>query len=135
MKDLNEVWYKIKNLVISASTFDIVLLHCSMSGLDSPLRDQYTRGRAHVTMLSTTTTLNHNSLLLVRYNFQATIYTLNRASWSGGKGTSAEVPAITSSNSGHSGFNMVSVWPPGPSSLVPVGRGEIVGLSERSGFL
>ncbi|CAN6979455.1 unnamed protein product, partial [Brassica rapa subsp. trilocularis] len=26
-------------------------------GLDSPLRDQYTRGRAHVTMLSTTTTL------------------------------------------------------------------------------
>ena len=35
----------------------------------------------------------------------------------------------------HSGFNMVSVWPPGPFSPVPVGRGEIVGLSERSGYL
>ena len=51
------------------------------------------------------------------------------------KGTSAEVPAITSSSPGHSGFNMVSVWPTGPSSLVPVGRGGIVGLSERSGYL
>ncbi|WZZ45157.1 hypothetical protein YC2023_041416 [Brassica napus] len=57
---------------------------------------------------------------------------LNRASWSGGKGTSAEVPAITSSSFGHSGFNMVSVWPPGPSSPVPVRRGGIVGLSDSS---
>ena len=30
---------------------------------------------------------------------------------------------------------MVSVWPPGLSSSVPVGRGGIVGLSERSGYL
>ena len=52
----------------------------------------------------------------------------NRVSWSGGKRTSAEVPAITSSSSGHSGFNMVSVWLPGPSSPVPAGRGGIVGL-------
>ncbi|WZZ26937.1 hypothetical protein YC2023_010338 [Brassica napus] len=28
---------------------------------------------------------------------------------------------------------MVSVWSPGPSSPVPVGRGGIVGLSKRSG--
>ena len=33
----------------------------------------------------------------------------NRASWSGGIGTSAEVPAFTSSNLGHSGFNIPSV--------------------------
>ena len=33
----------------------------------------------------------------------------NRASWSGGKGTSAEVPAITTSSPGHSGFNIPSV--------------------------
>ena len=32
----------------------------------------------------------------------------NRASWSGGKGTSAEVPAITTSSPGHSGFNIPS---------------------------
>ena len=57
-------------------------------------------------------------------------------SWSGGKGTSAEVPAVTSSNSGHNGFNMVSVWPPEHSSPVPVGCGGIVGpISERSGYL
>lgn len=56
-------------------------------------------------------------------------------SWSGGKGTSAEVPAVTSSSSGHNGFNMVSVWPPGPSSPVPVGCGGIVGPSEKSGYL
>ncbi|CAN6815013.1 unnamed protein product [Brassica oleracea] len=36
-------------------------------------------------------------------------YLLNRASWSGGKGTSAEVPAITTSSPGHSGFNIPSV--------------------------
>ena len=59
----------------------------------------------------------------------------NRASWYGGKGTSAEVSAITSSSPGHSGFNMVFVWSPGPSSSVPVGRGGIVGLSERSEYL
>ena len=34
---------------------------------------------------------------------------MNRASWSGGIGTSAEVPAITSSSPGHSGFNIPSV--------------------------
>ena len=53
----------------------------------------------------------------------------------GGKGTSAEVPAITSSNPGHNGFNMVSIWPPEPFSSVSVGRGGIVGLSERSEYL
>ena len=56
---------------------------------------------------------------------------MNRASWSGGKETSAEVPAITSSSPDHSGFNMVFVWFPGPFSPIPVGRGEIVGLSEE----
>ena len=30
---------------------------------------------------------------------------------------------------------MVSVWPLEPSSPVPVGRGGIVGLSEKSGYL
>ena len=60
---------------------------------------------------------------------------MNRASWSGGKRTSAEVSASTSSNPDHSRFNMVSVWPPGPFSPVPVGRSGIVGLSERSGYL
>lgn len=59
----------------------------------------------------------------------------NRTSWSVGKGTSAEMPAITNSNSGHSGFNMVSVWFSGPSSPVPIGCGRIVGLSEKSGYL
>ncbi|CAF1823906.1 unnamed protein product [Brassica napus] len=34
---------------------------------------------------------------------------INRASWSGGKGTSAEVFAITTSSSGYSGFNIPSV--------------------------
>ena len=34
---------------------------------------------------------------------------MNRASWSGGIGTSAEVSAITSSSPGHSGFNIPSV--------------------------
>ena len=34
---------------------------------------------------------------------------LNRASWSGGKGTSVEVSAITTSSPGHSGFNISSV--------------------------
>ncbi|WZZ23672.1 hypothetical protein YC2023_007073 [Brassica napus] len=33
---------------------------------------------------------------------------LNRTSWSGGKGTSAEVSAITTSSPGHSGFNIPS---------------------------
>ena len=32
----------------------------------------------------------------------------NRASWYGGKGTSAEVSAITTSSPGHSGFNIPS---------------------------
>ncbi|WZZ32020.1 hypothetical protein YC2023_015421 [Brassica napus] len=59
----------------------------------------------------------------------------NRASWSGGKRTSAEMSAITNSNLGHSGFNMVSVWFSGPSSPVPIGCGRIVGLSEKSGYL
>ena len=62
-------------------------------------------------------------------------FNFNRTSWSAGKGILAEVFAITSSSSGHSRFNMVSVWPPGSSSPVPVGRGRIVGLSERSGYL
>ena len=60
----------------------------------------------------------------------------------GGKGTSAEVPAITSSSPGHTGFNMVSsVWSPESFSPVPVERGGIVGcggivgVSERSGYL
>ena len=30
---------------------------------------------------------------------------------------------------------MVFVWSPGSSSSVPVGRGGIVGLSEKSGYL
>ena len=30
---------------------------------------------------------------------------------------------------------MVSVWPLEPSSPVPAGRGGIVGLSEKSGYL
>ncbi|KAL0674055.1 hypothetical protein Bca4012_002036 [Brassica carinata] len=41
----------------------------------------------------------------------------NRASWSGGKGTSAEVPAITTSSPGYSGFNIPSVLNMLPSSL------------------
>ena len=32
----------------------------------------------------------------------------NRASWSGGKGTSAEVPVITTSSPDYSGFNIPS---------------------------
>ena len=54
---------------------------------------------------------------ILRYEFHflgwiGKVIILNRASWSGGIGTSAEVPAITSSRPGHNGFNMVSVWPP-----------------------
>ena len=60
---------------------------------------------------------------------------INRASWSGGKGTSAEVPAIMSSSSDHSGFDMVFVWSPRPFSPVPVKCGGIVELIERSGYL
>ena len=48
-----------------------------MSGLDSPLRDQYTEVRS-CNHAHHNNTLNHNSLLLVRYNFQATIYTVER---------------------------------------------------------
>ena len=40
-----------------------------------------------------------------------------------------------SSSPGHNRFNIVSIWPPGPSWPVPVGHGGIVGLSERSGYL
>ncbi|WZY78972.1 hypothetical protein YC2023_025356 [Brassica napus] len=57
---------------------------------------------------------------------------LNRTSWSGGKKTSAEVSAITSSSSGHSRFNMVFVWFSGLSLPVLVGCGGIVGVSERN---
>lgn len=59
----------------------------------------------------------------------------SRTSWSGGKETSVEVPAITSSNPNHIRFNMVSVWPAGLFLPVPVEYGGIVGLSERSGYL
>ena len=59
---------------------------------------------------------------ILRYEFHflgwiGKVIILNRASWSGGIGTSAEVPAITSSRPGHNGFNMVSVWPPWPASF------------------
>ena len=39
------------------------------------------------------------------------------------------------SSPGHSGFNMVSVWLSGSFSPVLVGRGGIVGLSEKSRYL
>ena len=71
--------------------------------------------------------LKHNFIIILNFN--------RHLSMSGGKGTSAEVPAITSSNPGHNGFNMVSIWPPEPFSSVSVGRGGIVGLSERSEYL
>ena len=55
----------------------------------------------------------------------------SRNSWSGGKRTSAEVSAITSSSSGHIGFNMVSVWPVESFLPVPVGYDDIVIGTER----